>query len=244
MKTCLLAWCGLLFFGGMRSAAAAAESAHPLAFELAEARSFAESINAIALLDDGTYVHATLVVSNLGLKAGRGLCRVGVFAKDGTKTLRERWVDRDGWRSASLSLNIGPCEAQLTGGGIALRLPLDGSEVQMQLQGPVTNTAPPGHPVQVKDHVYASTIVQPFARATVTIKGQPAAAARSVQGFGYVDHTRSTTLPAELAYGWVRFRGFSPNCATLFLARFVAPARGSSPAQIAAYLWRRGDAAP
>ncbi|HET6347315.1 MAG TPA: hypothetical protein VFH51_20450, partial [Myxococcota bacterium] len=61
----------------------------------------------------------------------------------------------------------------------------------------------------------------------------------ALRGFGYADHSRSTTLPAELARGWLRFRGFAAGCSTLFLARLPP---GEGPLQ--GYLWRDGAAAP
>jgi hypothetical protein len=61
-----------------------------------------------------------------------------------------------------------------------------------------------------------------------------------LQGYGYVDHSRSTTLPKDLLKGWVRFRGFSEKCSTVLSVR-LPPGNGQPPQ---AYWWRQGSPKP
>jgi len=95
--------------------------------------------------------------------------------------------------------------------------------------------SPPDHTVKVAGDFYETEILVPWAKAEVQVD-LPKVGKKSLEGFGFADHSRSTTLPGKLASRWVRFRVLDPSDAYLFLVRY--PADGGS-AQ--AWAWRGGD---
>jgi hypothetical protein len=211
-------------------------------------RTYTESYNASARMPDGTFVRASLMISNIGLHAGRGICRLQLV-RNGTLQNLQKIVDVDGWHHAPASLNhpqslqVGNC--QLVAEPNALRWELSFDEVHAQLvvlQAPKT-TPTPGYPVYKKDRFYTSELLVPFAPARLVFRPR-GEAAQTREGFGSADHSRSTMLPGDLAYGWLRFRGGRPGCGRLLLVRYLTPAHGATPPKLAAYLWREGEAGP
>jgi hypothetical protein len=204
-------------------------------------RSYAETYTTIATLDDGTYIQAQLVVSNLSLGRERGACRVLLVRPGQVPWTVAETVEREAWATATWptpSLRVGPCRAATTRQGTTVDLQLGGTSVLISLARRAEGVVPPGHPVHVDDAFYESEILVPFAPAEVVL-ARGSDPSESLRGFGYADHSRSTTLPGDLARGWLRFRGFGAGCSTLFLAR-LPPGAGA----LQGYIWRDGAPAP
>ncbi len=234
--------CGLTFLS-TRAQAAAVFSPTPV-----DAKTYAESFSAMALLGDGTYVHATLMVSNIGMRAGRGMCKVQIM-KNGRHTAHEAMVDAKDWHHAkatadtAAALHMGPCTATASAHQVIFDMSLPDAHVKLTFNQGAHPVQPPGHPVEANQRFYESEILVPFSSVELSLGDGKAPPVLS-QGSGYVDHSRSTTLPADLGYGWLRFRGFAPGCAKLLLIRYVRPAQGAHSPVLAAYTWREGSAAP
>jgi hypothetical protein len=205
-------------------------------------KTYSETNTAIAWLQDGTYVHAQLAVSNLSLRGGRGACRILMVRPGSPPWTGEVMVDRDEW-SAGLkpapNLKIGPCKATANGQGTTFDIQVEGTSVSIALSAPAQSHVPPGYPLKMGDAFYESDVLVPFAPVQVVLEpehGDP----QVLDGFGYADHSRSTTLPKDLLKGWVRFRGFSPKCSTILSVR-LPPGKDEGPY---AYWWRQGSAQP
>jgi hypothetical protein len=239
------------------AASAAAVAAPPpaasvqtlLAPTAADSKTYTESFTTLALLADGTYVHTSLMISNIGLHNGRAVCRARISQKDGTAALYESFADAGDWHhipataTAPESLHVGACTATARSGSYVLEANFAEAQLRMTLAQAPRAVVPPGHPVRVGDAFYESSILVPFASAQGTLR-QGSGPQRTWTGSGYADHSRSTTLPKDLGYGWLRFRGLSAAGSRLLLVRYVAPAQGAHSPVLKAYLWRQGEARP
>lgn len=229
------AWCLMLgLMAGGSSAVADVLRPHPL-----DSKRYFESTTVLALLDDGTYVQALVAVSNIGLGNGEGACRVQLAPPQGKAESFSQQVDADKWRFASTptpALHMGPCQLSATASGLQLDVGLDALQLSMTLQRPAQVTTPPGMPLKLEEGVYESQVLVPFAPAEVVLV-RSEAAPRTLHGFGYAEHARSTALPKHMGQGALRFRGFAPGCSTLLYARWVNKVPSG-------YLWREGDKAP
>jgi hypothetical protein len=169
--------------------------------------------------------------------------------KDGTASLYESFADAGAWRyvpastTASQSLRIGACTATAHRGSWALKADFAEAQLQLTLTQAPHAVVPPGHPVRANNAFYESSVLVPFAPAHGSLR-QGKGAPRTWTGFGYADHSRSTTVPKDLGYGWLRFRGLGAACSQLLLVRYVAPAAGAHSPVLQAYLWRQGEAKP
>ncbi len=198
---------------------------------LLEPRSYAESFTFVADLDDGTYVQAQLAITNVGLTSGRGACRAVVVAPGRDPWRAARVVDRDDWRydaAPSPVLAVGPCRATATADALSIEARLEDGSVAVTLRRAARRVAPPDHEVRTSSGFYDVELLVPWAAAEVTL-AVPGAPARVASGRGYADHSRSTTMPGDLARGWVRFRALGGDCPALLLLRLPpggGPARG------------------
>ena len=255
LKRCCYKTVVLLLMGYGWAAAAAAHEAPAdrvqslLAPTAVDAKTYAESFTTLALLADGTYVHTSLLISNIGLHSGRAVCRVRVMQKDGTASLYESFADAGAWHyvpasaTAAESLHIGACTASAHRGSWALEANFAEAQLRLTLAQAPRAVVPPGHPVRANNAFYESSVLVPFAPAHGMLR-QGSGAPRPWTGFGYADHSRSTTLPKDLGYGWLRFRGLGKTCSQVLLVRYVAPAAGAHSPMLQAYLWRQGEAQP
>jgi hypothetical protein len=226
-----------------------AAAAAPLQPRPESADTWGESFTFQADLADGSYVWAQLSFTNLGPGSGTGVCRVLVRRPGRTPFTAQTRVSRKGWEyvpadasgTDRLELDEGLCAAH-GGATPGLRVALDGRRVELRFAKAFTPTVPPGGDVRLPNgRYYLSELLLPFGDVQVRLQGKDLTkgeAAELLSGGAYVDHSRSTTPPTELASRWVRFRalravGAAPRA--LLLAR-LAP--GGSFAH--AYLWEEG----
>ncbi len=237
-----LAWVVLLARGAQAAAPATLQPT-PV-----DAKTYTETFGVDVRLDDGSFVHASLMISNVGLSSGRGICRLQHLV-GGKSRLYQHIVAAENWHydaaanGKAASLTVGPCRMVAEAQGLQLQLPFDEATFALRLDRPAQSIPTPGSPVHKGERFYESSILVPFAR--VQWRAQEAKkAAVELAGSAFVDHSRSTMLPGDLAYGWLRFRGGPPGCGRLLVVRYVEPAAGNRSPKLAAYLWREGEPAP
>ncbi|MGK0361058.1 MAG: hypothetical protein ACI9U2_003376 [Bradymonadia bacterium] len=190
---------------------------------------YAETLTAMAVLDDGGYLQVQLAISNIGIGSGKGACRVLWVPAKGTPQTAQTTVDREGWSARPDRLKVGRCSATITEGLYTVHAPLD-PPVRIELHATPQRHHPPGHRIQADDDFHVTEVLVPFANATVHIGDTR----RS--GRGYADRSRSTALPGDLATRWVRVRRLS-SAGLLMLSR-TPP---SGPPQV--WRWREGKTA-
>lgn len=197
---------------------AAAETG-PFGLSPSSADPYLESFTFVSDLDDGTFLHVQLAVTNVGPGAGHGVCRLVVA--DGTRPV---WggglrVDRAGWKdSTPTHLQIGTCEAEATENGTRVRVALDDASVDLVFVEAARARDPVAADVTVDGARYVATILHERAPVHGTLK-MKTASSRDVRGFGYADHSRSEVVGSRLARRWVRFRALGDGGPVLLLAR-------------------------
>jgi len=209
---------------------------------------WSESFSFQADLTDGSYVWAQLSFTNMGPGSGTGLCRV-LVRRPGRKAFqaqtrvgRSDWayVPPDATGTDRLELDEGLC-ALHAGAKPGLRIALDDQRVTLSFAKPFQPTVPPGGEVRLASgRYYRSEVLLPFGDVQVQLEGKRVAKGQGPERLGggaYVDHSRSTVKPAELASRWVRFPSLRTAPRTLVLAR-EAPDGSLGHA----YLWQEGEA--
>lgn len=181
---------------------------------------YGESFTFVADLDDGSYLQLSLGMTNLGPGSTKGICRALLVPAIGAPWKAAARVGRDEirWSSGDEErLTIASCAAVVSEAGTAVEVKLEGGAVRVAL---VDRPRREGQEsaVAVQDGRYLSEVLLHRApvTATVTLPGGPP---RTVAGAGYLDHTRSTIAPKDLARRWVRFRGLRGERGLLLLGR-------------------------
>jgi hypothetical protein len=183
--------------------------------------SYGESFTFIADLEDGTYVQASLSFTNLGPGSTKGLCRGLAVSPSGPPWKAATRVGKDAysWRGgAGERLAIGPCAAWIDGDATGVEVALEGGTIRLVF---AERAAPrPTRPSSftVGEGRYQAEVLLSRAPVTATL-GLPGEAERRAVGGGYVDHTRSTIPPKDLAARWVRFRALRGDRALVILGR-------------------------
>jgi hypothetical protein len=181
---------------------------------------YGESFTFVADLDDGSYLQLSLGMTNLGPGSTKGICRALLVPATGARWKAATRVGRDEirWSSGDEErLGIASCAAVVSEAGTAVEVKLEGGAVRLAF---VDRPRREGQEsaVAVQDGRYLSDVLLYRAPviATVTL---PGGAPRAVSGAGYLDHTRSTIAPKDLARRWVRFRGLRGERGLLLLGR-------------------------
>jgi hypothetical protein len=183
--------------------------------------SYGESFTFIADLEDGTYVQASLSFTNLGPGSTKGLCRGLVVRPSGTPWKAATRVGKDayGWRGgADERLAIGPCAAWIDGSATGVEVALEGGTVRLVFTERAAPRATRDSSVTVGEGRYQTEVLLFRAPVTATL-ALPGEAERRAVGGGYLDHTRSTVPPKDLAARWVRFRALRGDRPLLILGR-------------------------
>jgi hypothetical protein len=177
---------------------------------------YSETFTAIADLKDGTYVQVQLNVSNVGAGEGKGACRVLVVPAQGKPWTASDRVDRDEWTFSGDTMKVKECS--MTGGAKPVIIgKLDKGNVKLTFASPIQTREPPDNKIAIdgRSFHYQIGIAWSAVEASVDV----GAGAKALSGFGYLDHSRSTTKPDELATRWIRFRSENGDSSWLLLGR-------------------------
>ncbi|MFN3202115.1 MAG: hypothetical protein ACE366_27160 [Bradymonadia bacterium] len=217
--------------------------AHPIfSPRLRSEDTFAETWSAVADLEDGSYLQVQLGITNVGPGSDKGVCRLLYVPSQGKSISGTEKVDSDDWRHEATphsTLVMGPCRGEATDDRLLISGRVEAHQFSLTLDTPPRRIAPPGHHVTVEEAFYTSNLLVPWAGAEVklTLEGS---AERTLTGRGYADHSRATTLPADLARQWVRVRRLAQGKGLLAILRYP-PAEGAAPD---GWIWTEGTEAP
>lgn len=183
--------------------------------------SYGETFTFIADLDDGTYVHLSLGFTNLGPGSIKAICRAVVVPPNASPWKASTRVGGDGWSYSEGDperLRIDACSAEVHGERTRVEVPLDGGVVRLGFFAPARRRSPADASFGTPEQHYRAEILLYRTQVEAAIQ-LPGSAGRNLKGAGYVDHTRSTIKPKELANQWVRFRGLRGERGVVLLAR-------------------------
>lgn len=202
--------------GAAAAWASAAQAAAVLRPEVQKEDEYGETFTFMADMDDGSYVHLQLAITNLGPGDASGVCHALV-----KRTSQPAWtgfdhVGRSGWRheeGATEKLTVGPCSAA-SGTDTVVRTVLDGTTVVLKYAAPVDGAAAPLR-IETGRRWFQSWVTHRATPASVEVSFADGKALRA-RGAGYADHSRTITKSKELAVFWARFR--APRSPTRALA--------------------------
>ncbi len=183
---------------------------------------YGESFTFIADLDDGSYVHLTLGVTNMGPGSSHGVCRAVVVRpgrprwEDHERTASDAWRYRPSARTAE-RLTVGPCGAW-NGSASGIEVALGGGRVRLDFAEPLVPVEPPGALLHIGDAQYRSDLLA-YRVPVKAVLALPGEAAVQLAGGGYADHSRSDVSPKDLARRWIRFRALRGDRGLLVLGR-------------------------
>lgn len=209
VATLLAGWCGV---------AGASTMLRPV---VTSHGNYGETFTFIADLDDGTYVQLSLGFTNLGPGSVKAICRALVIPPGGPLWQASTRVGRDDWswtEGESERLSIASCAAAIEGPMTRVEVPLDGGVVQLRFSAPPTRRLPADASFGSIERYYRTEILLYRTRLDATVQ-LPRSPSRVVAGSGYLDHTRSTIRPKDLAAEWVRFRALRGDRGVVLLAR-------------------------
>jgi hypothetical protein len=182
---------------------------------------YGESFTFIADLGDGSYVQLSMSVTNLGLGSTRGLCRALVIPPQAPPwngsahfgLAAVKWTD-----GAVERLSVGTCSAWVEAASSGAEVQLERGTVQLVFGERIQLISPKDSIVSVGEGRYQTEVLLYRApvSATLTLPGQPP---RDISGAGYLDHTRNTVPPKDLASRWIRFRALRGENGLLLLGR-------------------------
>jgi hypothetical protein len=182
---------------------------------------YGESWTFIADLEEGTYVQLSLGFTNIGPGGVKGLCRALVISPAGAVWRASTRVGKDGWSwkdSGGERLAVGTCAGRVEEGATAVEVALEGGVVRLRLGALPTRRAASDATLAVGDDLYRTEVLLFRAPVSGTL-ALPGTAARTVAGSGYLDHSRSTIRPKDLAERWIRFRALRGERGALLLGR-------------------------
>lgn len=217
-------------------AAPSASQAQTFSPQVPDHDKYGESWTVLTVLEDGTYLQGQLALSNIGPGDRNGGCRLLISAPGAPTWTASASVEDGQWSHREGTLAVGGCSASAQGQELVYRFQLKGAQVSIALRADAKPTQPPQGQLKGSDGSYQTWVLAPWSQARVTLQA-PGAAPRTTQALAYADHTRGTTLPAEIARQWVRARALSGPSPWLMLARY--PPGAAAPQ---GWLWRQGQA--
>lgn len=183
--------------------------------------SYGESFTFVADLDDGTYLQLQLSLTNLGPGPTKGICRALLVPPRGKPWKAAERFGRDAltWiDGAEERLSVGSCHAWAGPSDTGIEVRLEGATLRLTAGARPKPISPHEPPLAIGEERYQTEVL--LYRAPVSVHlSLPREPARDASGLGYLDHTRSTVPPKDLAKRWIRFRGLRRDHGLLLLGR-------------------------
>ena len=179
-----------------------------LNIQLVDEESYTESFTLITLLSDQSYLLTQAMLTNGGFGDENPACRI-LYVDSLKKSINE--AERSGSWSYSAKkkyLKIGSCSIQETKGGLKWKAKTDQLELALDLTGKKRKVSTQAMKVKVSKngHFYHNELLLTSAKIKGWLKKKGKKI--NVKGIGSLNHTRSTTLPPELATGWFKLYAF------------------------------------
>ncbi len=182
---------------------------------------YGESFTFVADLDDGSYIHIQLSLTNLGPGPTKGFCRALLVPQQGGPWKAFARFGRDAvtWtEGADERLSVGTCSAWAGSAASGVEVNLERGTVRLAFGARLRLIPPRDAPISVGGERYQDEVLLYRAPVSASI-ALPGQAPREVSGAGYIDHTRSTVPPKDLANRWIRFRALRGERGLLLLGR-------------------------
>lgn len=214
--------------------------AKPLEPKTSHQDTYAESMTAVADFSDGTYLLVQYFVTNVGMGSEKGACKVIVLKKgeepysEGEEVKKGKW----GYQRDAQMLEMARCTIQNQKDGVAMTGTVGDFSFDLKYQKRAKRIPIPDSFLSNGKNFYEYEIYVPWSRVSghlTRLNKQPV----QVNGFGAIDHSRSTTMPRDIASRWIHFRGLHEGKRCIVRMRF--PNENTPPS---VWVWREGDSKP
>jgi hypothetical protein len=214
--------------------------AKPLEPKTSHQDTYAESITAVADFSDGTYLLVQYFVTNVGMGSEKGACKVIVLKKgqeaysEGEQVKKSKW----GYQPDSQMLEMAGCTIQNQKDGVTMAGTVGDFSFDLKYQQRARHIPVPDSFLSNGKDFYEYEIYVPWSRVSgyLTKEGDPP---MQLSGFGAIDHSRSTTMPRDIASRWIHFLGLHQGKRCIVRMRF--PNEDTPPS---VWVWREGDSKP
>ena len=202
------------------------------------AERWTESFSLLADLTSGAYIKVNAVVTNVGIGDGKAACSM-VVTRPGHEPLRVSHEAGDDWNfdETSETLKVGGCALSNTPQGLRVRAVFGDVRAELEYAARVKRHPVPDGFLSNGESFYEYDVQLPW--STVKARLFEKDVKVEMRGFGFVDHSRSTAMPRDLAYRWFRFLGLNQGESLMFRVRI-----DESGEHCMGWWWRQEDPGP
>lgn len=182
---------------------------------------YTESRTLIGVLKGGSYIHVQMMVTNVGLGSQKGVCKL-LWLRPGHEPMsavekgsREQWL----FDSQSESLTVNRCNMRNTKFGVVLTGRVEECHFEMKFSKRAQRVSLPQVTTATSDSLYEYELNIPWSDVQVQWTG-PEGHTAQLEGRGFMDHSRSTAMPRELASRWLRFLGLERGREVIIRLRY------------------------
>ncbi|MEC9466113.1 MAG: hypothetical protein VX834_10030 [Myxococcota bacterium] len=231
-------WYLMMVLVAMPGGAQAQGLAGPLEPRPISAERWTESFTVIADLEGDVYLKVQALVTNVGVGDGKAVCRV-LVTRPGREPLRLSQKAGDDWQfdARSETLRVGRCALSNAVDGLRVHAVFDELSLDLYYAARAKRHQVPDGFLSNGDAFYEYDVQLPWASVSANLTEGHAKA--TVRGFGFVDHSRSTAMPRDIAYRWFRFLGLNDGHSSMFRVRTDALGHHEK-----GWWWEQGDPLP
>lgn len=217
-----------------------AQLAQPLEPKASHQDTYAESITAVADLEDGTYLLVQFFVTNVGVGTEKGACKVLVLKNglepysEGEEVKKGKWA----YLRDQKKLEMAGCTIENQKDGVLMAGTVDELSFELKYSKRARRHPVPDSFLSNGKDFYEYEMYIPWSpvQGRLSMEGKPP---QNVKGSGMIDHSRSTTMPRDIASRWIHFLGLHEGKRCIVRMRF--PSEGLAP-QV--WVWREQDKKP
>lgn len=227
----------LVFSMWMAPSVTNAQLARPFEPKPIDKDAYAESMHAVADLADGTYVLVQFFVTNVGVGSEKGACKA-IVLKAGQEPYSEaEEVKKGKWHfdSGARRLNIARCTVENTKKGVLVVGQVKELKFRLQYDAKARRFPMPDSLISDGEDFYEYEMYVPWSgvQAELSLDGEET---RTIQGHGMIEHSRSTTMPRDVASRWIYFFATQPGKRVLL--RMRTPREDMLPR---VWVWREAE---
>ena len=214
--------------------------AKPFQPKVSHQDTYAESMTAINDFEDGTYLLIQFFTTNVGMGEEKAACKV-LLLKEGQEPYSEGdEVKKGKWAydPAQKKLNMANCTVENQPDGVAIQGSVDELQFDLKYAKKARRHPIPDSFLSNGKDFYEYEIYVPWSKVSGTLQLKDAPE-QKVKGFGTIDHSRSTTMPRDIASRWIHFFGLHQGKRCIVRMRFP---NEKTPPQV--WIWREQDKKP
>ena len=214
--------------------------AKPFQPKVSHQDTYAESMTAKVDFEDGTYLLVQFFSTNVGMGSEKAACKVLLLKQgqepysQGNEVKKGSW----GYDPDTRKLSVAKCTVINHQDGVAMAGQVDDLRFDLKFDKKARRYRIPDSFLSNGKDFYEYEVYLPWSsvKGTIQLRDLPE---QEVKGFGSIDHSRSTTMPRDIASRWIHFIGLHKGKRCILRLRF--PDEKTQP-QV--WIWREGEKKP